>query len=246
MIGRRARFAAVIALAWIASPPRAPADEPARPRESPTAADATKAAPAAAKKAYRGPMLAPPASSARPAGSRYDAVDWSEVPPWRQASFFGLRARGQTFVYVVDCSGSMDEDGRLHRAKAELMRSVAKMAYPQRFQVIFYNDRPMPMPGDAAVSADLFHKDQLDRWLSVIPAQGETDPRAAMQLAFALKPDAIFLLSDGEYPEGVAEHLAAKNPRKVPIHCIDLSGGAAGDDLERIARDSGGQYAAKP
>jgi len=176
---------------------------------------------------------------------RYGEPDWREVPPWRQASFFGLRAQGQVFVFVVDCSGSMADADRLDRAKAELLRSVRALQAPQRFKVIFYNDRPVPMPGELPKSADLASKVQLGRWLDYVEPGGGTDPRSALSMALALRPDAVFLLSDGAFPEGTARDIARGNPKKVPIHCVDLAGGAGGDDLRAIARDSGGQYAAR-
>src|SRR5262245_32759056 len=183
-----------------------------------------------------------------PAADRYDpgAIDWREVPPWRQASFFGIRAQGQVFIYVVDCSGSMIDEDRLVRAKSELRRSVLELRPPQRFKVLFYNDQVLPMPGDLPLSADLRSKDQMNRWLRLIEPDGKTDPRSAMSLALSLRPDAIFLLSDGEFPDGTVEAIARKNPRKIPIHCVDLSGGAGGDHLARIARQSGGQYRSRP
>jgi hypothetical protein len=189
-------------------------------------------------------LLRPPP----PGSSRYDpgATDWREVPLWRQTSFFGIRAQGQFFIYVVDCSGSMEDDDRLIRAKGELQRSIGRLQFPQRFYVIFYNDRPIPMLGGLPRPADLSAKSQLNQWLRLIEPDGGTDPRGAVAMALSLRPDAVFLLSDGEFPEGTVEAIAGKNPRKVPIHCIDLSGGLAGDQLARIARDSGGQYASRP
>ncbi len=168
--------------------------------------------------------------------------DWRDVPAWRQASFFGLRAEGKVFIFVVDRSGSMDDGDRLDRAKRELIRTVGAMQPPQRFQVIFYNDRVTPMPGDLPKPADYPSRDQLARWLNRIVAEGGTDPRNAMALALGQRPDAVFLLSDGAFPEGTATAITALNPRKIPIHCVDLAGGAGGDDLKIIARDSGGQY----
>jgi len=185
----------------------------------------------------------------RPPGeSRYDpdGIDWRDVPPWKQTSFFGIRAKGQFFIYVVDCSGSMIDEDRLVRAKRELRRSVLALQHPQRFQVIFYNDRAWPMPGDLPRSADLGAKSQMFHWLRLIEPDGETDPRGAMGLALSLRPDAVFLLSDGEFPDGTVEAIARKNPKKIPIHCVDLSGGTGGDHLQRIARDSGGQYRSRP
>ena len=184
----------------------------------------------------------------KPGEDRYDptANDWRDVPPWKQTSFFGIRAKGQLFIYVVDCSGSMIDEDRLIRAKRELRRSVLALQHPQRFKVVFYNDQVVPMPGDLPRSADLASKSQMVQWLRLIEPDGETDPRGAMSLALALRPDAVFLLSDGEFPDGTIEAIARKNGRKIPIHCVDLSSGTGGDQLQRIARDSGGQYRWRP
>ncbi len=64
----------------------------------------------------------PPNGASGSSQDRYnlEVTDWSEIPTWRQTSFFGLRARGQFFVFVVDQSGSMIDDDRLIRAKIEL------------------------------------------------------------------------------------------------------------------------------
>jgi von Willebrand factor type A domain len=218
-----------------------PAPVPAPSPSSDPKAKAVEVGPRVTSKAAAD-FLRPPGSS------RYDpnAIDWREVPPWRQTSFFGIRAQGQFFIYVVDCSGSMLDDDRLIRAKGELRRSIDRLQFPQRFYVIFYNDRPIPMLGGLPRPADLSAKSQLYQWLRVIEPDGGTDPRSAVALALSLRPDAVFLLSDGEFPDGTVESIARKNPGRIPIHCIDLSGGLAGDQLARIARDSGGQYASRP
>ena len=73
--------------------------------------------------------------------------------------------------------------------------------------------------------------------------------RREIEIAGAIRrerPDAVFLLSDGEYPDGTVEAIAKANRWKIPIHCVDLSGGAAGDQLRRIAAESGGRYAPRP
>ncbi len=99
---------------------------------------------------------------------------------------------------------------------------------------------PLPRPADQKT------KDQLVAWLRLIEPDGGTNPRSALALALSLRPDAVFLLSDGEYPKGTVEAIARLNTGKVPLHCVDLAGGQAGDHLERIARDSGGHYASRP
>lgn len=183
----------------------------------------------------------------RPPGSDPYAppIDWSSVPPWRQTSFFGVKSEGTFFVFVIDCSGSMDDHARLLLAKRELRRTLSRLDFPQRFLVIFYNDRAWPMPGDLIASADTDSRNRAYRWLARIDAHGETDPRPAMNLALSLHPDAVYLLSDGDYPSGCVQAIARKNSRKTPIHTIDLAPGAVGDDLKKIAAQSGGQYAAR-
>jgi hypothetical protein len=173
--------------------------------------------------------------------------DWNEIPPWRQASFFGIRARGQLFVYVVDCSGSMIDDDRLARATMELRRSVFALQTPQRFEVIFYNQDSIPMPGGPrSRPADPQTKNQVLYWLRLIEPDGGTDPRPALKQALAMRPDAVFLLSDGAFPEGTVDMVTKLNTRKIPIHCVDLTGGLAGDHLKRIAQANGGRYASRP
>lgn len=137
----------------------------------------------------------------------------------------------------------MEDDACLVRAKRELRRSVEGLQFPQQFTVIFYNDGPLMMPGGAMRTVDTASKDGLTAWLRLIEPDGGTDPRAAMRTAIGLKPDVIFLLSDGLFPDGTVEDITARNKNKIPIHCIDLSAGLGGDQLKRIAESSGGKYA---
>jgi hypothetical protein len=192
------------------------------------------------------PLLLSPDSSPEDRYGPDGAVDWREIPPWRQTSFFGVRARGLFFVYVVDCSGSMIDDDRMPRATIELRHSVFALREPQRFEVIFYNSESIPMPGGPIPrSATLQAKNQLRSFLELIDPDGGTDPRPAMKQALSLRPDAVFLLSDGAFPDGTVEELTRLNKHKVPIHCVDLTGGLAGDHLKRIAEANGGKYASR-
>lgn len=182
------------------------------------------------------------AEAENPDRSGYDKSDERGLPEWEQAAFFNVRARGKFFVFVIDCSGSMG-DGRLIRAKMELRRTIAKLQFPQRYLVIFYNDETLSMPGGVPRSADLAAKIDLERWMGRIDADGGTDPRGAMRTALGLKPDAVFLLSDGEFPRGTVQSIGSRNPNKIPVHCIDLGDGTGSDQLKAIAEQSGGKYA---
>ena len=159
---------------------------------------------------------------------------------------FSASARGQFFIYVVDCSGSMIDDDRMPRATIELRRSVFGLREPQRFEVIFYNHESIPMPGGPIPrSADQQGKEQLRSFLRLIEPDGGTDPRPAVKHALSLRPDAVFLLSDGAFPDGTVDEVTRLNKHKIPIHCVDLTGGLAGDHLKRIAEANNGQYASR-
>ena len=234
---------------WLIGKPE-PMFKPVLPGRRAMAALAWLLGPIVAASALAGGPPRTPADVAaglRPPGSAGEGpVDWTAIPPWRQASFFGVRAEGQVFIYVVDCSGSMAEDGRMVRAKAELRRTIARMGFPQRFLVIFYNDEPIPMPGHVPKSVDGQSRDNFFAWLQHIQPEGETDPRAAMSMALNLRPDAVFLLSDGEFPDGTVEAIAGMNKRKIPINCVDMAGGQGGNSLKQIAQGAKGTYVLRP
>ncbi len=195
----------------------------------------------------RSPFVVAPGEEPSDRYGPQDMAEWDNLPEWRRASFFGIRARGLFFIYVVDCSGSMIDDDRLPRATIELRRSVFALKEPQKFEVIFYNEESIPMPGGPIPrTADLQTKNLLMSWLRLIEPDGGTAPLPSMKQALSLRPDAVFLLSDGAFPDGTDREIARFNARKIPIHCIDLTGGLAGDQLKRIAAASGGKYASKP
>lgn len=160
------------------------------------------------------------------------------------AEFFGIRAEGRLFAFVIDRSGSMESGGRLSRAKSELRRTIDGMGFAQSFLVIAFNDEAFAMRGGRTTTADAEGRRALRSWLNLVTADGRTDPRAAMSQALGTRPDAVFLLTDGEFPRGIVEELIRMNGGRTPIHCVDLSGGAARAGLSRIAESSGGKYAA--
>ncbi|MFO0960333.1 MAG: vWA domain-containing protein [Isosphaeraceae bacterium] len=175
-----------------------------------------------------------------------DFLDSRDASPsaYEQVSFFGQKASGKVFVFVIDCSGSMG-DGRLARAKSELRRTIASMRFPQQYLVIFYNDLARVMPGGVPRSGDATSTARLEAWMSTVEAFGGTDPRSAMRTALGIHPDAIFLLTDGEYPRGSAESINGQNTGPVPVHCIDLGDGSGAASLRAIATHSGGTYAGR-
>jgi hypothetical protein len=158
------------------------------------------------------------------------------------ASFFGLEARGTKFVYVVDYSGSMTGP-KLYAAKAELIRSLRGLSSKVEFFIIFYDNHFVPMPGGKLIHATEANKQKAIAWVEQIYGGGGTDPTWAMELALSLKPDAVWLLSDGKFAlracEVIREANAASN---VQIHTIAFHDNIGERQLRLIAQENGGRF----
>jgi hypothetical protein len=63
-------------------------------------------------------------------------------------------------------------------------------------------------------------------------------------MAIRMKPDAIYLLTDGEFDTGVIEKVIAAQPqsKKIPIHTIAFESQAGEATLQTISRVTGGTY----
>jgi hypothetical protein len=164
------------------------------------------------------------------------------------AQFFGVKALGRRFVFVVDSSTSM-RGPKFLAAKAELIYALNRLSREQAFFVFFFDVGTKPMPfrhGDEALQTVPPTSENLQRarrWLASIELGPDTLPYDAMRQAVEMHPDAIYLLSDGQFQDGglTEQFLALYSPKPV-IHTIafwDLAGAAA---LQRIARESGGTF----
>ncbi len=159
--------------------------------------------------------------------------------------FFGTVAEGRSFVYVVDMSASMS-GGRFSRAVKELLRSIGKLKSTQKFYVVFFNDQAMPLfdpkPAQGLVSATPQMKAKARRWISARHPDYTTDPVPALRIALSLKPEVIFLLSDGDFSSDVSEIIRQLNTNQVMIHTIAFEGQEGEVTLRRIAAENHGTY----
>jgi hypothetical protein len=157
-------------------------------------------------------------------------------------SFFGSRGKGTKFIYVVDKSGSM-MNGRLEAACEELKKSLRSLRTGMSFHVIFYDSTHEEMPGNSLQPVTSTSIDSALRWISRQHPSGGTYPGRAMEIALALKPHTVWLLTDGIFAENVADQIAAANPgQQVSVNTIafhDASGEAV---MKRIAAENRGDY----
>ena len=109
--------------------------------------------------------------------------------------------KGDRYVFVIDCSGSMNQGNRLSMAKSELITAIASMDPDKGFFIYYYNHGAIPMPGGPKKAT----KENLlivSPWINGQPGSGSTNPRAALRDAFEkMEPDTVWLLTDGIFTQ---------------------------------------------
>lgn len=165
--------------------------------------------------------------------------------------FFGLGSstRGvKNVVYVVDRSASMIDTSIYVRE--ELKRSISALRRSQKFHVIFFNSGiPLEFAPGRLVNAINARKQKVYQFIDSVEFVGATKPESAMRRAFSLKPDLIYLLSDGLLSDSLKAEprfvrlLDEWNPdRTVRIFTIAYLDRQGGDLLNAIAREHGGEF----
>ncbi len=163
------------------------------------------------------------------------------------ASFFGVTSSGRRFAWIVDRSGSMGQEGKLEAAMNELARSVSSLPDFAQFHVVLFSNQPArpPMQNGWMVARPAIIT-RFIRWLGQVGAEGGTQPGPAFERVFNLdvRPDVIFFLTDGKIPPGTAALVASLNDSgsRVVVNTIAFGSDASQDQLEEIARTSGGAY----
>jgi hypothetical protein len=135
------------------------------------------------------------------------------------------------------------------------VRTLSQLYAEQEFVVLMFSDDCQPM-FDLPIRRLRFHaatpqnKSRIANWLARVRPGGATDPRTSIRAALALYPDAIFLLSDGEFRAGgrgliadqVIRMARGLNTHQTPIHTIAYQDRRSRRTLEAIAEHSGGTF----
>ncbi len=169
-----------------------------------------------------------------------------------KTTFFGLGSAGRRVVFVVDASASMNKPylgeakTRFGQMKLELAKSILSLTEEQQFFIIFFNEHPIPMPSVGMESAYPQNQRRFLEWVAQVPASGLTDPRPALAIAMNLRPDAIFLLTDGTFPRDVQGDLNAMRQNQVEVNTIAFGDPRAEKSLKPLASRNGGRFAFVP
>lgn len=173
-----------------------------------------------------------------------------------EMQFCGVDGGGNHFVYLIDSSQSMHE--AFDSARREMLHSIDLLTEQQRFYVVLYDSQPAFMrindprnDEPSSVYATQENKNALRRWAMQVSQERGKNPGDVLEFSLKLKPDVIFLLSDGSFPEFILTMLQEQNridnlfgetkPISI-VHTIGYYSKEGASIMSRIAKQNNGQY----
>ncbi len=150
-------------------------------------------------------------------------------------------------VYVLDCSSSMTGK-RFAKVQSAIVDAVSQMNAKQMFALLLFNTEALQICGGGYRNAGAAGAAVLAQELTMIAPSGGTNPSNALLLAIQLKPDAVVILSDGEFETSIVERVTQLNRRggkNTQINCVAI--GSQVVTLQKLATLNGpGNYVEVP
>jgi hypothetical protein len=221
-------------------PPRPSLVPPTPEADSPPSSDKPRSTAAGVR------ALANPNAPAPERAGRIQVEEPMEPGGEKAIRFFGLASTDtQSVVYVIDCSGSMGRpELKLRTAKDELVRSIRALDPAQSFSVVFFSDHTYPMPMPGLVAATEANKERICEWVEGAFPRGGTYPLPAVLHALQLRPETIFVLSDGLFKGDYVREIRSNNrgQRRATIYTVLFGDHSGEPQMLRLARENGGSY----
>jgi Ca-activated chloride channel family protein len=156
------------------------------------------------------------------------------------------REEGMDYVFVLDVSGSMAQDGKLLLSKDSLGSFISELGDKDRFEVLTFNVQPyLAFKELRAATAE--SKAQAATFLASQQARGGTVLNPALTTAYkyadADRPLNVVILSDGlteQEERRMLLELIRSRPRNAHVFCIGVGNDVNKPLLEQLAADSGG------
>ena len=154
--------------------------------------------------------------------------------------------QGMDYVFLLDISGSMANDGKLRISRNSLSAFVDQLSAQDRFELMTFNVRPNPLFGQLQpAGADL--KETAAEYLKSQQAKGGTVLAPALTTAYKYgNPDRtlnVVVLSDGmteQKERQILLELIRQRPRNARVFCIGIGNEVNRPLLEQLAEDTGG------
>jgi len=169
-----------------------------------------------------------------------------------KTNFLGSGGNALSVTYICDASGSMDTKFDLLKRKLE--ESIDRLQPIQQFNVIFFNDdKTFPLSSTFLLQAQAANKSRAYRFIDDMYVHAGSDPLNAITAAFSQRPQLIYFLTDGEFPndDAIIKKIATLNSRgTTKINTILLMGKRSEETgmttfvkvMKRIAADNGGIF----
>jgi hypothetical protein len=150
--------------------------------------------------------------------------------------------RGSNVVFVLDRSMSMKDNSKSTVARQDLVNTLRNLGTNKTFYVLFFPYTHMP--GTNPLPATKANIDSMTNWIfSTSHSIFGSNPDRAMMDAFKMKPDTIWLLSDGEFSTNVVQAIDdANDPLHASINTVGFYSREGEPVLRKIAEDNHGTY----
>jgi len=177
----------------------------------------------------------------------------SLTPGPGDTSFMEISDSGERFVYVIDTSGSMRDNGKFGLAQAQLKKSLSMLRPHQSFQIVFYGEAALELMlsnrPKGLLQATVPNLNMAKRRIDQEDPMGGTDHLPALKRAFQFKPDVVYFLTDGEsasHKRSELDKVLRLNAAGARIHVIQFAlsppESRGPNWLQRLATDTGGKY----
>ncbi|MEO0445506.1 MAG: VWA domain-containing protein [Verrucomicrobiota bacterium] len=173
--------------------------------------------------------------------------------------FFGRKLEGKRILFLLDNSGSMDDDGRIERLQDEMKGMIQNLTPAYSFGIITFPGRRTP--GRDFDQANSRYREMAYDFADGMYASGSTPMGGALEEAFdrlvrRKNVDTIYLLSDGEPTDVDADDslpelvLRLNEEARVRIHTLfigdALAQPTARDLMEQVAEENEGTFMEVP
>ena len=150
--------------------------------------------------------------------------------------------RGSNVVFVLDRSLSMKDNHKSAVARKDLVNTLRHLDTNQTFYIYFFPYKAMPATNPLpATSANI---DSITNWIfSTSHSIEGSNSGKSILAALKMKPDTIWLLSDGEFSTNVVGAIHdANDPLNASINTVGFYSREGEPVLRKIAEENHGIY----
>jgi Ca-activated chloride channel family protein len=156
------------------------------------------------------------------------------------------KVQGMDYVFILDVSGSMAEDGKLGVSRSSIDAFLHELGEEDRFEVMSFNVAPQTLFRQLR-AADRVARDEALGFLRSQRAQGGTVLRPALELAYQYKdadrPLNVVILSDGmteQQERATLLQMIGRQPSGSRVFCIGVGNDVNRPLLSQLADEAGG------